>query len=422
MVIKTVEDRKMDNTIYASYLIPESRLEGLTKHIEKLAKRIAKGKTIADFAPEIQATREAVMVRDKGTFALFNPNTIYSKKAQFFSYNWVTLLYQQPKLNGWNLVCAYDWETSPAGDTVCYVSTVPGQMVPIQYREVESGHCDHCHHNRRRVKSFLLTKDFIEYKVVGSSCLKDFLGHHSPKSLLDVFSFELYLRDSNNEAHISNNMAINPVEEILSIGCMMIRKYGFVRSGDYDKTPTSSLVFNYMFGHGKYADDFRFENVIEEQDEIKARKVIEWVKVQPATSDYMSNVIKAVNAGAVREKRIPLLVGVIAGYNKAIGAQVQYNKKVNEWIGAVGDKLENLSGSVTKVHLIDGNFGLVTKITLLLDQGNTVTWFASGSHDVEVGEKWVFKGTVKKLNEYNGWKDTVLTRVKYTVNIQQQAA
>jgi len=43
--------------------------------------------------------------------------------------------------------------------------------------------------------------------------------------------------------------------------------------------------------------------------------------------------------------------------------------------------------------------------------GNHLTWFASGS-DMEVGNTYKLLGTIKKHDEYNGVKQTILTRCK----------
>ena len=47
--------------VYGTYLIPSSRLDGMTKLINKLARKIAKGKTHADFEPTIDPMRTVVM-------------------------------------------------------------------------------------------------------------------------------------------------------------------------------------------------------------------------------------------------------------------------------------------------------------------------------------------------------------------------
>jgi len=46
------------------------------------------------------------------------------------------------------------------------------------------------------------------------------------------------------------------------------------------------------------------------------------------------------------------------------------------------------------------------------DVGNEYTWFATGTHEYKVGQVVKGKGTVKAHNDYQGTKQTILTRCK----------
>jgi hypothetical protein len=56
---------------------------------------------------------------------------------------------------------------------------------------------------------------------------------------------------------------------------------------------------------------------------------------------------------------------------------------------------------------------------MLDNDGRTLTWFANTNPEMNVGEKYRIKGTVKKHDEYNEWKQTILTRVKVLEKIEK---
>lgn len=62
--------------------------------------------------------------------------------------------------------------------------------------------------------------------------------------------------------------------------------------------------------------------------------------------------------------------------------------------------------------LFNGHYGLAKLHSLRDEEGRTLIWFATGADELEVGGKYRILGTVKKHEEYKGWKQTTLTRVK----------
>ena len=82
-------------------------------------------------------------------------------------------------------------------------------------------------------------------------------------------------------------------------------------------------------------------------------------------------------------------------------------EKVNEHYGEIKERL-NLTLTVTRIHEIDGTYGL-TYITSFEDaEGRSFKWF--GSYVLEVGAEYEGKWNVKNHDEYKGRKETVITR------------
>lgn len=84
--------------------------------------------------------------------------------------------------------------------------------------------------------------------------------------------------------------------------------------------------------------------------------------------------------------------------------------KESNWVGEVGQKIE-LDVSIENVRTLEGQYGYTYLYKMLDENGNDITWFASRAA-LKGLNKAKIKGTIKKHSEFNGRKQTVLTRVK----------
>ncbi len=80
----------------------------------------------------------------------------------------------------------------------------------------------------------------------------------------------------------------------------------------------------------------------------------------------------------------------------------------------IGNKGERFTVAVTVLcaRLRDGNWGATTWFLLKTDDGNLITWNASGAFDVEHGDRLALTATVKDHRTWNDARQTVATRGK----------
>ena len=140
----------------------------------------------------------------------------------------------------------------------------------------------------------------------------------------------------------------------------------------------------------------------------------------------MHNLQLIAKAGTVPSKMLGYWVSLMAAYHRA-QERLNLNKatqKKNEYVGAVGDKIE-ATVMVVKIRHFDSQYGTVHMHQFLDDQGRTLIWYANTDRAGMAAQKrYKIKGTVKKQDEYNNWKQTHLTRVKVLEELpdEQQAA
>ena len=100
-------------------------------------------------------------------------------------------------------------------------------------------------------------------------------------------------------------------------------------------------------------------------------------------------------------------------------AEEEARKARSQFVGSIGDKLEVKATLTAKITYEKENYygyGMVdSHIFKFTDSdGNIFSWFTGSGLAEEVGDLVTLKGTVKKHNEYNGAKETILTRCKIT--------
>ena len=87
-------------------------------------------------------------------------------------------------------------------------------------------------------------------------------------------------------------------------------------------------------------------------------------------------------------------------------------ESISVHLGEVGERLKDLNVVVSNVRQFDGYYGTTTVYSFEDESGNKITWFSSKDKNIEIGDKVVLTGTIKKLDSYKGDNITILTRCK----------
>ena len=85
----------------------------------------------------------------------------------------------------------------------------------------------------------------------------------------------------------------------------------------------------------------------------------------------------------------------------------------SEWLE--GDTVKEMPATLTKKGSFYGRFGLTYIYTFQTEQDNVLCWFTTKNILFDVGTKVIVSGRIKDRNEYQGTKQTVLTRCSVIV-------
>lgn len=397
--------------------VPEYNVSRLVAGLGKLAKRATK----LGVEPPTWTVGEP-FVAEYGTP---DPDTEKRPSMKFCE---VEVTGKAPKFEGWRLVAVV--ANLGEGNVI---RSVPGEEVPASYRTAPIA-CDHCRLTRSRLEVFVVAHDDGSFKLVGRSCLKDFLGHKSPEALAAgaevLFELEALCRDAEDfeGGGGGGRFRVFPIVEFLTMTACVIRDHGWRSRGearDTMKTATADTVLDCLMPVRHWAEHPEDKPAPTPEDEKLAGLAAEWAAGLPedTSSDYLWNVRLVARFGHVGYEEAGIAASIIAAYNKAVGKEIERKRLANSVaFGEVGKRLE-LTLTLFARHDIEGMYGLTRIHRFLTPEGNVAVWFASAGGTIgEIGETWKVKATVKKHETRNGVTETVVSRVKAVEKVEAVAA
>ena len=328
-----------------------------------------------------------------------------------------------PRLNGWAFIASLE-----LFDDTAIIRSVPGEECPPEHRN-RGNICAHCGHKRRRTATYVVRHDDGTTKTVGRNCLKDFMGQsrHNPESIALLFRHITELLESLDAGEdyggsSSGGGTAYDLKNTLALTSAVISAYGWVSKTMVDEgkaygDTTASLVRSYLTAQPKkYKGDAELVAKVDAAKDTKrdtpdAEAAIAWLTddSMEVSSDYIQSVQAIAKRGWVANKHMGFACSIIQAYRREMARLAKVNTD-SQHIGTIGER-DTFTLKVNRLIFSEGFYGL-TIIHLMEDKdGNVFKWFSSGP-ELDEGEFLTLKATIKDHSEYQGTKETVLTRVK----------
>ncbi len=268
-----------------------------------------------------------------------------------------------------------------------------------------------------------------EYKVVGSSCLADFLGHDNPADVVKLFEYLSQATGAceDSEGGGSYEPTRFDLGHYLGFVAANIRCDGWLsrtnaRNTGRDGQATADQAWGVMvcMSIGK---DVRPCYKPTKEDFARATLAIEYLQVfidgeleKGPVNDYLYNLIVLLRVNSVNHKTAGLGGSILPTAEREMGKEVERRRFLNlkatsKHLATKGEKVK-LTATVLSVKELETDYGVSTLIKFA-SEGNALAWFASGSKGAEwiIGQTYNITGTVKSHDEFQGLKETKLTRV-----------
>lgn len=318
---------------------------------------------------------------------------------------------ESPKFAGWTFVSFVDYDKNTGLKIFRNISS--GYEVPVEYRDNGSV-CEHCNVNRYRRKLFIVRHDSGEFKQIGSTCVKDFLGNESPDNIAKaceiIAGIDEFMDNFMGLGDGSKKNRYYDLEKVLAITHNVIKTDGWnPRSKETVTEPATATIVEGIICDPKNKVE------LNDTDFEMARKSIDWVRSFEDRLDklnnYEYNIYQLAKLDELRLGDFGFGCSIMNGYINYLNKLSEAENIDSEWVGEIKKRYEFNNVEVTYVKEIEGYYGLTVLVKFLTEDGNILSWFATNCPNVERGEHYNIRATVKKHSEYNDIKETLVNRV-----------
>lgn len=318
-------------------------------------------------------------------------------------------------VNGWEYVAKLEHETS--GNIITKAPYAFDVEIPQKYY-TSKPICDHCGTNRTRKSTYIIrNKETGDFKQIGKSCLEEYTNGLSAEAVATFLeSYETLQATQYYSGSIISQKKYFPVKNVLLCACECIQKYGYIKRMLYDPDCkekiecTAETMLNFFDGN---LGDF---NPYNDGNNENVENAVRWLNEKEDNNEYFHNLKVIVGKQYVTKKHFQILASMFATYQKDLQRKAQQeaakqNGNESKFVGEIKQRLKINVASIVCVANYDSVYGL-TKIFKILDnKGNVYIWKTSNFVDIDQ-KGIVLTGTVKEHKEYNGEKQTVLTRCR----------
>ena len=335
------------------------------------------------------------------------------------------------KVNGWRFAATIDhFET---GNIIRKM--ISDVEVPERYYTA-APECEHCHSRRHRKDTYLVYNDETkEFKQVGSSCLCDFTNGFSAEAAASYISLFDSLMEFEAPGEGSSHKTWFEAIEVLSYAVDIVNHIGYSSTtdqvGDYNPDSTKNFVLAAMEVDHRRATKMDVERTNTYRDKFgdhhnddevltEVEAILKYFKEIDANNDYLHNLQVLANSDYIDGRNIGYAVSMVPTYNKHIQKVIEKKRRDNQraveaetsnFVGEVGDRIEIANPGVEIITSWENQYGMTIRYKLTDESGNVLMWDCSSWIDDHKVVKSI-KGTVKKLDTFNGVKQTWLTRCR----------
>lgn len=329
-----------------------------------------------------------------------------------------------PSYNGWTFLAAVDTvETTTGTDFI--LRTAPGiEESGVDRTALAAGRCEHCGTVRanRRYTYLVRHTDTGEIRQVGSTCIKDFTGWAGKPVFIWADDVEGDLREFLG-GFASSGPEYTP-ETVVAAAWALSRRFGWVpASASHGARSTRDLVSSYLYGTSHADRELRADVADDVAEAAGMGQSIITALQEGLTGggDYVTNLRTCLRAASVSHRHLGITVSAVAAYERMIGDHVRREstekiRRESAYAGELGEKL-TVTGTVTRLKPIEQHYGYTptTSMLAIVESGTIVAktfTAAAWAWEIAQGDEITITGTVKAHEEFNGTKETVLTRTK----------
>lgn len=291
--------------------------------------------------------------------------------------------------------------------------------------------CEHCNSKRPRKELYIIHNTKTdEFKQVGSSCLMLYTNGLNAEYVTSYIDGITELEEHNNVV-FGNLKCYFLADEVLEYATEIISKIGYFNSNSV--LPTKYLVGKMVNEGGNLTDkiesvnellnDYKFNVFFNKKDfhkentEETVKKIIKYYLSLENDSEFINNIQVILKDGYVEWQNLGFLSYLPEGYFKYIKKENEKKKRLevdnkSNYFGEANKRYKDIN--VYSMEVLTNyytQYGTIYIFKIVLESGDVLIWKTSNwFEDLESIKSITF--TVKTHNEYNGVKQTEVTRCK----------
>ena len=408
------------------YRIYEEFFEDVQKKLNRISKKCAKNGNPFMFSIIGTEFKDVVIENEKHTYKFY-----------------VIEVEGTAKIDDWECVAVAEIHTT--GNVIKNINN--DIEIPKRFWTSENV-CEHCGTKRTRNNLYIIhnvkTGDF---KQVGKNCLMEYTGGLNAEYVVSFIDGITYLEEQDGCVGGGGKIYYD-IETVLGYATELINKLGYFNSNDYGVS-TKELVgtlliqsrdldwkvddINKTLQRARVkAEVFKSDFDKKETDE-KVHNIIEYyMSLDPEKSEFVHNVQLLLADKYITYKNLGYICYLPQGYDKYIQREkekAERQKVVSAHYGEVKKRYKNVKATYFEyIYGFETQFGYTYVYKIFLETGEILIWKTSKWKDDLIiddqGENWndtngtddwiidAITFTVKEHSEYNGFKQTEITRAK----------
>ena len=442
------------------FRVVDSKLVELTARIGKLNKKAVKLGTdpiLLTISGEKDQVTRKVPVVDSVTSALHEIEGTWSEfTEEVVDFTYITVDGPTPMLAGFVFLATLDHDADQGADESVGIRRAPvGTGLVNQIGEeaaaaVEANDltayrhagpdCDHCKFDRKRKQTYVLYEVATgQLRQIGTKCVKDYIPNaNNPEKVaawaewLEGLYTDLGFESGGGfgDIEVGSGRPAIPTLGYLTNVAAMIRTVGWTPR--WTKDHYGEFSRNYGATADKAKDNFlerdeKLRTPLSAEDLELATTALTWVRDDLAERDEINefehNLTTYAKSDFLPEKGDGFIASIIGAYQRELARKLEAeNAKNSEWIAAVGERIKDLTFTVTFVKGFEGDYGTRWLTKGYDADGNQIVWWGAGGLDQ--GTTYTCSATVKKheTDSYNGGaKVTQVTNLRSIKEVQAVA-
>ena len=292
--------------------------------------------------------------------------------------------------------------------------TIPYIHSHIQVKDMVCEHCNKKISTRYKYYS-LYNHTNNSYKLVGNTCLAEFIG-------IDISNYLSYFesilmesrRNDDYDDLISSGDYYISITDALLLGIELINQDGqyiSVEKADIDHKSTAHRIRDMIGTYEAYEiiDQWYIDGILDPHIENIINEIKNWALSLQPNNGYVMNNQQFITADKVPAKFIGYVVSLLPQWYKHKESII--HKPESQYIGNIKDKI-TLEVTIKKILEFNSIYG-INYIIIMEDKNNNILkWSTSKCLEYKVNDIITIMGTIKSHDIYNNIKQTSITRCK----------